>query len=313
MTRRNSDFFYEGKIVPTTLKNSIYKMEDRNAHRNAHGNGRSVFENVMTGLLEEFMCKKNISLVKIERFINEKAKNIKTYIMYFENDKGEQFKCACFGEKNSIPFGATHMLATSIIFTFAEYGCKNCHYKERDCEFCDRTKIEKIFPAENKCTIKHNMKDFIKVFGKDSVKSIKDFCEGYYEYIREESAIPEETYMDEHAQKQSLPPEIQEVIKIDPNVIQYIVKIVTTVLGEYANNNKDIRNIMFEYQNVEKSFLATIQQLQKYYHFVKMVKEDPNDIPEEIIERLREVDDVDNDEDDDDDEGESWKKDFDEA
>ena len=45
-----------------------------------------------------------------------------------------------------------------------------------------------------------------------------------------------------------------------------------------------------------------------------MVKEDPNDIPEEIIERLREVDDVDNDEDDDDDdEGESWKKDFDEA
>lgn len=312
MTRRNSDFFYEGKIVPTTLKNSIYKMEDRNAHRNAHGNGRSVFENVMTGLLEEFMCKKNISLVKIERFINEKAKNIKTYIMYFENDKGEQFKCACFGEKNSIPFGATHMLATSIIFTFAEYGCKNCHYKERDCEFCDRTKIEKIFPAENKCTIKHNMKDFIKVFGKDSVKSIKDFCEGYYEYIREESAIPEETYMDEHAQKQSLPPEIQEVIKIDPNVIQYIVKIVTTVLGEYANNNKDIRNIMFEYQNVEKSFLAAIQQLQKYYHFVKMVKEDPNDIPEEIIERLREVDDVDNDEDDDD-EGESWKKDFDEA
>ena len=72
---------------------------------------------------------------------------------------------------------------------------------------------------------------------------------------------------------------------------------------------------MFEYQNVEKSFLAAIQQLQKYYHFVKMVKEDPNDIPEEIIERLREVDDVDNDEDDDDDddEGESWKKDFDEA
>jgi len=311
MTRRNSDFFYEGKIVPTTLKNSIYKMEDRNAHRNAHGNGRSVFENVMTGLLEEFMCKKNISLVKIERFINEKAKNIKTYIMYFENDKGEQFKCACFGEKNSIPFGATHMLASSIIFTFAEYGCKNCNYKERDCEFCDRNKIEKIFPAENKCTIKHNMKDFIKVFGKDSVKSIKDFCEGYYEYIREESAIPEETYMDEHAQKQSLPPEIQEVIKIDPNVIQYIIKIVTTVLGEYANNNKDIRNIMFEYQNVEKSFLAAIQQLQKYYHFVKMNKEDPNDIPEEIIEKLRETDDEDNDEDDD--EGESWKEDFDEA
>jgi hypothetical protein len=313
MTRRNSDFFYEGKIVPTTLKNSIYKMEDRNAHRNAHGNGRSVFENVMTGLLEEFMCKKNISLVKIERFINEKAKNIKTYIMHFENDKGEQFKCACFGEKNSIPLGATHMLASSIIFTFAEYGCKNCNYKERDCEFCDRNKIEKIFPAENKCTIKHNMKDFIKVFGKYSVKSIKYFCEGYNEYIREESAITEETYMDEHDQKQSLPPEIQEVIKIDPNVIQYIIKIVTTVLGEYANNNKDIRNIMFEYQNVEKSFLAAIQQLQKYYHFVKMVKEDPNDIPEEIIERLREVDDVDNDEDDDDDEGESWKKDFDEA
>jgi hypothetical protein len=68
---------------------------------------------------------------------------------------------------------------------------------------------------------------------------------------------------------------------------------------------------MFEYQNVEKSFLAAIQQLQKYYHFVKMIKEDPNDIPEEIIEKLRETDDEDNDEDDD--EGESWKEDFDEA
>jgi hypothetical protein len=315
MNKRNSDFFYEGKIVPTTLKNSIYKMEDRNAHKNVHGNGRSVFENVMTGLLEEFMCKKNISLVKIEKFVNEKAKNIKTYVMHFENDKGEQFKCSCFGEKNSIPLGATHMLATSIIFTFAEYGCKICNYKERDCEFCDRTKIEKIFPSENKCTIKHNMKEFIKVFGKDSVKSIKDFCEGYYEYIREESSVKDENYINDYVQKQSLPPEIQEVIEIDPNVIQYIIKIVTTVLGEYANNNKDIRNIMFEYQNVEKSFLAAIQQLQKYYHFVKMIKENPNDIPEEVMENLREKHDEDDDldDEDDDDEGESWKEDIDDA
>jgi hypothetical protein len=32
MSNENVDFFYEGKIVPNTLKNSIYKMENNNTN-----------------------------------------------------------------------------------------------------------------------------------------------------------------------------------------------------------------------------------------------------------------------------------------
>lgn len=305
MTQRNTDFFYEGKNVPKTLKNSIYKMEDITGIVGE----KSVFENIMTSLLEEFMHKKNINLSKVERYVNEKAKNIKLYVMYFQNENGDEFKCAYLGEKGSLKNGTTHILASSIIFTFAKYGCKHCNFKETDCEFCERKKIDKIFPPEMELTIKHNMDNFIKVFGKDSVKSIKDFCEGYYAYMRQNSSKESHDSLEEQRQEESVPPVVKEFLQIDPGVIEYVIKMTTAILGEYANDNKDIRNIMSEYTNVEKSFLSVIHHLQKYHAFVKMIKENPNDLPEELIENMEEInqDDINSFDEEEDDDGESWK------
>ena len=130
MSSNSTDFFFEGKIVPQTIKESIYRMEDASKPVSI----RSVFEDVMTGLMEEFLHKKNISLIKVEKFVNEKVKNLKTYVMHFENEKGESFKCAYLSERNSLKHGTTYILASSIIFTFAEYGCKFCNFKDKDCE-----------------------------------------------------------------------------------------------------------------------------------------------------------------------------------
>jgi hypothetical protein len=158
------------------------------------------------------------------------------------------------------------------------------------------------------------MKEFTKVFGKNSVKSIKDFCEGYYSHMRNQNVKEIEDFKDNN---NSLPPEIKEIVNIDLGIISYVVKMTTTILGEYANNNKDVRNIMKDYTNVEKSFLSVIQQLQKYYHFIKSIKDSPNNVTEEFVENIKQVNeedyDIDDDDDEDDDEGESWKKDFDEA
>jgi hypothetical protein len=312
MKERNVDFFYEGEIVPETVKKSIYKMEDSSSSIS----DKSVFENIMTALISEFVYKKNISLISVQKFVNEKVKNLKTYVLHFEDDKGNSFNCSYIGEHDALKYGTTHILASSIIFAFAQYGCKLCNFKDQDCEFCDRTKIDKIFPPELKLTIKHNMKEFTKVFGKNSVKSIKDFCEGYYSHMRNQNVKEIEDIKDNN---NSLPPEIKEIVNIDLGIISYVVKMTTTILGEYANNNKDVRNIMKDYTNVEKSFLSVIQQLQKYYHFIKLIKDSPNNVTEEFVENIKQVNeedydiDIDDDDDEDDDEGESWKKDFDEA
>jgi hypothetical protein len=310
MKERNVDFFYEGEIVPETVKKSIYKMEDSSSSIS----DKSVFENIMTALISEFVYKKNISLISVQKFVNEKVKNLKTYVLHFEDDKGNSFNCSYIGEHDALKYGTTHILASSIIFAFAQYGCKLCNFKDQDCEFCDRRKIDKIFPPELKLTIKHNMKEFTKVFGKNSVKSIKDFCEGYYSHMRNQNVKEIEDFKDNN---NSLPPEIKEIVNIDLGIISYVVKMTTTILGEYANNNKDVRNIMKDYTNVEKSFLSVIQQLQKYYHFIKSIKDSPNNVTEEFVENIKQVNeedyDIDDDDDEDDDEGESWKKDFDEA
>jgi hypothetical protein len=310
MKERNVDFFYEGEIVPETVKKSIYKMEDSSSSIS----DKSVFENIMTALISEFVYKKNISLISVQKFVNEKVKNLKTYVLHFEDDKGNGFNCSYIGEHDALKYGTTHILASSIIFAFAQYGCKLCNFKDQDCEFCDRRKIDKIFPPELKLTIKHNMKEFTKVFGKNSVKSIKDFCEGYYSHMRNQNVKEIEDFKDNN---NSLPPEIKEIVNIDLGIISYVVKMTTTILGEYANNNKDVRNIMKDYTNVEKSFLSVIQQLQKYYHFIKSIKDSPNNVTEEFVENIKQVNeedyDIDDDDDEDDDEGESWKKDFDEA
>jgi hypothetical protein len=310
MKERNVDFFYEGEIVPETVKKSIYKMEDSSSSIS----DKSVFENIMTALISEFVYKKNISLINVQKFVNEKVKNLKTYVLHFEDDKGNSFNCSYIGEHDALKYGTTHILASSIIFAFAQYGCKLCNFKDQDCEFCDRRKIDKIFPPELKLTIKHNMKEFTKVFGKNSVKSIKDFCEGYYSHMRNQNVKEIEDFKDNN---NSLPPEIKEIVNIDLGIISYVVKMTTTILGEYANNNKDVRNIMKDYTNVEKSFLSVIQQLQKYYHFIKSIKDSPNNVTEEFVENIKQVNeedyDIDDDDDEDDDEGESWKKDFDEA
>jgi hypothetical protein len=309
MKERNVDFFYEGEIVPETVKKSIYKMEDSSSSIS----DKSVFENIMTALISEFVYKKNISLISVQKFVNEKVKNLKTYVLHFEDDKGNSFNCSYIGEHDALKYGTTHILASSIIFAFAQYGCKLCNFKDQDCEFCDRRKIDKIFPPELKLTIKHNMKEFTKVFGKNSVKSIKDFCEGYYSHMRNQNVKEIEDFKDNN---NSLPPEIKEIVNIDLGIISYVVKMTTTILGEYANNNKDVRNIMKDYTNVEKSFLSVIQQLQKYYHFIKSIKDSPNNVTEEFVENIKQVNEEDydiDDDDDDDDEGESWKKDFDEA
>ena len=307
MKDKNVDFFYEGEVVPDTVKSSIYKMEDASATMS----NRSVFENIMSALLEEFMRKKNISLTSVNKFVNEKAKNIKTYILQFEDDKGNSFKCSYIGERDTLKTGTTDILASSIIFTFAEYGCKICSYNDKDCEFCDRSKIDKIFPPELKSTIKHNMKEFIKVFGSKSVKSIKDFCNGYYDHLRNQktkSFLPENN--------ESLSTGIKEIVDIDLGVIGYVIQMATTILGEYANNNQDVRNLMSEYTNVEKSFFGLIQQLKKYYNFIKMVQENPNVSQEEIVSNFHEMNEDDDEEDDDEDDDEDdapWKKDSDEA
>jgi hypothetical protein len=310
MKERNVDFFYEGEIVPETVKKSIYKMEDSSSSIS----DKSVFENIMTALISEFVYKKNISLISVQKFVNEKVKNLTTYVLHFEDDKGNSFNCSYIGEHDALKYGTTHILASSIIFAFAQYGCKLCNFKDQDCEFCDRRKIDKIFPPELKLTIKHNMKEFTKVFGKNSVKSIKDFCEGYYSHMRNQNVKEIEDFKDNN---NSLPPEIKEIVNIDLGIISYVVKMTTTILGEYANNNKDVRNIMKDYTNVEKSFLSVIQQLQKYYHFIKSIKDSPNNVTEEFVENIKQVNeedyDIDDDDDEDDDEGESWKKDFDEA
>ena len=310
MKERNVDFFYEGEIVPETVKKSIYKMEDSSSSIS----DKSVFENIMTALISEFVYKKNISLISVQKFVNEKVKNLKTYVLHFEDDKGNSFNCSYIGEHDALKYGTTHILASSIIFAFAQYGCKLCNFKDQDCEFCDRRKIDKIFPPELKLTIKHNMKEFTKVFGKNSVKSIKDFCEGYYSHMRNQNVKEIEDFKDNN---NSLPPEIKEIVNIDLGIISYVVKMTTTILGEYANNNKDVRNIMKDYTNVEKSFLSVIQQLQKYYHFIKSIKDSPNNVTEEFVENIKQVNDddydIDDEDDEDDDEGESWKKDFDEA
>jgi hypothetical protein len=310
MKERNVDFFYEGEIVPETVKKSIYKMEDSSSSIS----DKSVFENIMTALISEFVYKKNISLISVQKFVNEKVKNLKTYVLHFEDDKGNSFNCSYIGEHDALKYGTTHILASSIIFAFAQYGCKLCNFKDQDCEFCDRRKIDKIFPPELKLTIKHNMKEFTKVFGKNSVKSIKDFCEGYYSHMRNQNVKEIEDFKDNN---NSLPSEIKEIVNIDLGIISYVVKMTTTILGEYANNNKDVRNIMKDYTNVEKSFLSVIQQLQKYYHFIKSIKDSPNNVTEEFVENIKQVNeedyDIDDDDDEDDDEGESWKKDFDEA
>jgi hypothetical protein len=312
MSEENQDFFFEGKLVPETVKQSIYKMD--NTER-ANGN-RTIFEEVMTGLLDEFLQKKNISLTKVEKYVNEKVRNMKTYVLYFKNESGEEFKCAYLGEKDSLQFGSTQILASSIIFTFAVYGCKYCMYKDKNCEYCDRKKFDKIFSPDLGLTIKHNMKEFTKVFGKESVKSIKNFCEGFCEYIRSKP-VAEDKIKESNARKEpeiELPQEIIEITKIDSDVINYVIRMTTTLLGQYANNNKDIRNILSGYTNVEKSFLFVINQLQRCHNFVKAVKEDPEDIPEEIadiLKSLNENDDISDDEyddEDDDDDEENWKK-----
>jgi hypothetical protein len=297
MSNENVDFFYEGKIVPNTLKNSIYKMENNNTNS-------SVFENVMSGLLDDFMNKKNISLIKVEKYNNPKLKNHKTYILTFENEKGEQFKCSYIGQKDSLQHGTTAILASSVIFAFAEYGCKFCKFNNPECEFCERSKIDKIFPPEMKCTIKHNMKEFVKVFGKNSVNSIRDFCEGYYEFMRTQ----DENAMNQHSQDESISPEIQEVLKIDVKVIKYLIELMTSMLGEYASNNKEIRTIMSGYENVEKTLMATISHLQKYCMVLNMIKENPNSVPEEIIETLGETRNLDDNVNEEEQEDWSWEK-----
>mgnify|MGYP006277659341 CR=1 FL=1 len=311
MSGSNQDFFFLGEAVPETIKQSIYKMEDTNKAVT----GKSVFEDVMTGLLDNFLPKKNISLVKVEKFNNEKVKHLKTYVLYYQNDKGDEFKCSYIGEKDSLHHGTTHILASSIVFTFAGYGCKHCKYKDKDCEFCERKKIDKIFPPELKLTIKSNMKEFTKVLGKESVKVIKDFCDGYFAFMRGQK---DEEVIQNNVQKekdeQAISPEIAEITELDIGVIDYIIKVVSSILGQYANDNKDIRNILSDYSNVEKTFLFVINQLQRYYAFVKSVKENPEAVPEEIVDMLRNtnddiIDEIDEDDDeDDDDEGESWKK-----
>ena len=90
MSEESHDFFFEGKLVPETIKQSIYKMDNT---EKANGN-RTIFDDVMTGLLDEFLQRKNISLFKIEKYVNEKVRNMKTYVLYFRNEHGEEFKCA---------------------------------------------------------------------------------------------------------------------------------------------------------------------------------------------------------------------------
>lgn len=308
MSEESHDFFFEGKLVPETIKQSIYKMDNT---EKANGN-RTIFDDVMTGLLDEFLQRKNISLFKIEKYVNEKVRNMKTYVLYFRNEHGEEFKCAYLGEKDSLQFGSTQILASSIVFTFAGYGCKFCMYKDKNCEYCDRKKFDKIFPPELGMTIKHNMKEFIKVFGKESVKSIKNFCEGFCDYIR--SKPTEEKIKESNVRQQevSVPEEIIEITKIDANVINYVIRMTTSILGQYANDNKEIRKILEDYTNVEKSFLFVINQLQRCHAFVKAVKENPEDVPEEVADMLRSLEEnSSNDEyedEDDDDDDESWKR-----
>ena len=118
----------------------------------------------------------------------------------------------------------------------------------------------------------------------------------------------------EHLQNESISPEIQEVLKIDVRVIKYLIELMTSMLGEYASNNKEIRTIMSGYENVEKTLMATISHLQKYCMVLNIIKENPASVPEEIIETLGETrnHDYDENEEEDDDE-EPWNKDSEDA
>jgi hypothetical protein len=146
------------------------------------------------------------------------------------------------------------------------------------------------------------MKEFVKVFGKNSVNSIRDFCEGYYEFMRTQ----DENAMNQHSQDESISPEIQEVLKIDVKVIKYLIELMTSMLGEYASNNKEIRTIMSGYENVEKTLMATISHLQKYCMVLNMIKENPNSVPEEIIETLGETRNLDDNVNEEEEQQEDW-------
>ncbi len=300
----NADYFFEGKRLPEDLKNSIYRME--NASSNLAQ--KSLFEEILASLLEEFMHKKKIALTKVEKYQSEKLRSIKAYVLFYENENGDQFKCSLLCDRDSLKFGTSNILASAILFAFAEYGCKYCNYKDEDCEYCERSKLDKIFTPENKLSLRHNMDGLEKVFGKESLDSVKDFCQGYYEYIRSNGKISQE---DEEIENESAPKEIKQFLEVDENIIAYITKTVSTILGEYANGNKDIKNILSDYENVEKSFMLVLQHLQRLHAFIVSVKDSPNDIPEEILETLRQSDEFDlnydEDDEDDEDDDESWE------
>lgn len=304
------DYFYEGKIVPATIKDSIYKMENDDVQN------KSVFEDVLSGLLEEFMTKKNIFLAKVEKINVEKLKRLNTYVMTYRNAQGDEFKCSYLDERGSLKFGTTSILASSMIFTFAGHGCKYCKYSNPDCEFCNRKKIDKIFTPESRCSLKHNMEELTKVFGEDSINSIRDFCEGYCNYMR--NYVNEKNIEQQSEENENIPEPLQDLLKVDTDVVDYLISVITTILGEYTSGNTKIREILDGKNYVEKSMLVVLTHLKKLSGFIKIIKQNPENISPEILQSIGEsfgedeesfdIYDQGDDDDDDDDDGDSWKK-----
>ena len=299
------DYFFEGKLVPEEIKQSFYRLENKRDGSFGEVANKSVFESLMTNLIHDLMKKKNIYLTKVERIVNDKVKRLFLYVLEFSNSEGQTFKSAYLADSGRLQYDTTRILTGSIMFTLAKYGCHYCNFSDKNCEFCDRAKIEKIFDPSNKFTLTQNWKEFVDVFGKKTVRCIEDFCQGYFEYMRSTDTDPVE--QDDNSQenyKKILPASLLEYASIDEKIIGYVSNWISKILGGYTNNDNSLRVIFNNCSNVEKSFLAIINHLQQLKSFINAIKTNPSDfangIPDDLEDDFDSVD-------DEDDEGESWK------
>jgi len=296
MNNQDKNYFYEGEIVPDLMKQSLYRLENK---KTPVGD-KSIFMNIFAAMIQDLMTKKNIRLSNVNLYVNSKVKKINTYVLQFEDNDSNKFYSSFINEKGGLPFDTTKILSCSILFTFAEYGCKFCNYASKDCEYCSRDKISKIFPPETKYTLKDNMENFVKVFGKETIASIKDFCDGYCEYMRSPDEEDEGEIKNDY-DTSTIPEELQRYMEIDANLIAYVSQMTYAMFRQYANGDKDMQRSLSNYNNVEKSLVAITSHLEKLKDFVKAVKTDPARFIEDF-----------NDEFDDGDDGDDWQEDEDE-